>query len=141
MSLRSRIQDLRTSAAVANDEHQVRLRTGHLAELSERLAGPARELPALKVALDEVRRLDVEIPADVDQEALAVADGLRELAAELPGIAIDANLDLAKVEVRNTERFAVQLRALVGDAWQRHVRQPLPPINNELVDALAHSGV
>lgn len=140
MSLRSRIQDLRTAAAVANDEHQVHLRTGQLADLSDRLGGPAQDLPALKVALTEVRQLDVEMPTDLDQEAVQVAGGLREVAAELPAMALDASLDLAKARVRNAEKFAAQLRALVADAWQRHVTQPLPPINNELVDALAQGG-
>lgn len=141
MSLRSRIQDLRTSAAVANDEHQVRLRTGQLADLRDRLDGPAEALPALQVALEEVGLLDVEIPADLDQEAVQVADGLRELAAELPAMAVDASLDLAKARVHNAEMFTAQVRAFVGDTWQRHVAQPLPPINRDLVDALAQGGV
>ena len=45
MTLRSTIQDLRAHADVANDEHQVKVRTGQLADLSARLAPPLAELP------------------------------------------------------------------------------------------------
>jgi hypothetical protein len=56
-------------------------------------------------------------------------------------MAVDANLDLAKVQVRNAGKFAADLRAFVADGWHRHVTQPLPPINRDLVDALAKSGL
>lgn len=141
MSLRSRIQDLRTAAAAANDEHQVQLRAGQFAGLSDRVRSSARGLPALKVGLAEVRRLDVKVPIHLDQETVQVVDGLREVAAELPAMAVDADMDLAEARVRNAEKYAAQLRAFVTDTWQRHVSQPLPPVNSELVDALAQSGV
>ena len=51
MTLRSTIQDLRAHADVANDEHQVKVRTGQFADLSARLAPPLAELPALNVGL------------------------------------------------------------------------------------------
>ncbi|MFC6161140.1 hypothetical protein [Kribbella jiaozuonensis] len=141
MSLRSRIRDLHTSAVVADNEHQVRLRTGQLSDLSDRIATVVQGLSALRVGLAEVRQLNVEIPADLHRAAGHATDGLRSLAAELPDIAVDSDLDAAKVHVSNTERFVSGLRSFVADNWRRHVTQPLPPINRELVDALAESGV
>src|SRR5262245_30834091 len=117
MSLRSRIQDLRTYAEVANDEHRVRLRTGQLSRLSERLAVPTQQLPTLTVGLAEVRQLEVEIPAGLNQGAVQVADEFRSLAAELPAMAIDANLERATFEVRNAEKLTADLRGHVADCW------------------------
>jgi hypothetical protein len=141
MSLRTRIQELRTYAEVANDEHQVRLRTGELSDLSDRLNVPPPGLHALKVGLTEIRQLEVETPASLDQDAVQVAGALHALATELPGMAIDSNLDLAKVQVRAAGKFAADLRGFVAEAWHRHVTQPLPPINQDLVDALDQGGV
>jgi hypothetical protein len=141
MSLRSRIRELRTYAEVANDERKVRLRTGQLSDLRDRVAVPAQEFPALTDGLAEIRQLKVEIPATLDQDAIQLADGLRALAAELPGMALDANLDLARFQVRSAEKFAAELHGFISTSWHQLVRQPLPPINEDLLDALSDSGV
>lgn len=141
MSLRSRIQDLGTAAAVANDEHQVRLRTGQLSELSERLHRPLDDLPTLATALAEIRRFDPELPPELNQDAAQSAEGLRAIASELPAMSVHTNLDLAKTRVRGAEKFATEVRALVSERWRRYVAQPPPPINDDLLDALAQGGV
>lgn len=141
MTLRSTIQDLRAHADVANDEHQVKVRTGQFADLSARLAPPLAELPALNVGLAEVAQLDVELPTGREQDAAQVTGSLRALATELPAFGIEQNLDLAKERVRSAEKYAKELRALVVGAWQAHVSQPPPAINSDLIDALAQGGV
>lgn len=141
MTLRSTIQDLRAHANVANDEHQVKVRTGQFAELSARLAPPLAELPALNVALSEVAQLDVDLPAGREQDAAQVADSLRAVATELPSLGIEQNLDLAKERVRSAEKYAKELRAFVAGTWQAHVSQPPPAVNVDLIDALAQGGV
>lgn len=141
MTLRSTIQDLRTYADVANDEHRVKVRTGQLADLSARLSPPIAELPNLNVALAEIVQLDVDLPPGRDQDAAQVAEGLRTLAAEIPKLGIDESLDLAKARVRSAEKYVGELRALVVGAWQSYVSQPPPAINGDLVDALAQGGV
>ncbi len=141
MTLRSTIQDLRAHADVANDEHQVKMRTGQFAELSARLAPALTELPKLNVGLTEVEQLDIELPPGRDQEAAQVVEGNRALAAELPAVSIDQSLDLAKARVRAAEKYVRDLRALVAGAWQEYVSQPPPAINSDLVDALAQGGL
>ena len=141
MTLRSTIQDLRAHADVANDEHQVKVRTGQFADLSARLGPPSAELPGLNVGLAEVQQLDVELPPGREQEAAQVAESLRALAAELPSVTIEQNLDLAKARVRSAEKYVSELRALVAGTWQTYVSQPPPAINGDLVDALAQGGV
>ena len=141
MTLRSTIQDLRAHADVANDEHQVKVRTGELADLSARLASPLAELPALNVALSEVQQINVELPTGREQDAAQVAESLRVLATELPSLAMDQNLDLAKERVRSAEKYAKELRALVAGNWRTYVSQPPPAVNGDLVDALAQGGV
>jgi hypothetical protein len=141
MTLRSTIQDLRAHADVANDEHQVKVRTGQFADLSARLGPPLAELPSLNVALAEIAQLDVDLPQGRDQDAAQVAEGLRALASEIPTLGIDESLDLAKVRVRSAEKYVGELRALVVGAWQAYVSHPPPAINSELVDALAQGGV
>lgn len=141
MTLRSTIQDLRAHADVANDEHQVKVRTGQFAELSARLAPALSELPALNVGLAEVQQFDLELPPGRDVDAAQVVESLRALAAELPTVTIEQNLDLAKARVRSAEKYVSELRALVAGAWQAHVSQPPPAIDSDLVDALAQGGV
>jgi alkylhydroperoxidase family enzyme len=141
MTLRSTIQDLRAHADVANDEHQVQVRTGQFADLSARLGPPLAELPSLNVGLAEIAQLDVEMPPGHDQDAAQVVESLRALANEIPTLGIDENLDLAKARVRSAEKYVSELRALVTSAWQSFVNQPPPAINSDLVDALAHGGV
>lgn len=141
MTLRSTIQDLGAHADVANDEHQVKVRTGQFAELSARLAPALAELPGLNVGLAEVQQLDLEMPPGRDQDAAQVVESLRALAAELPTVTIEQNLDLAKARVRSAEKYVSELRALVAGAWQANVSQPPPAINSDLVDALAQGGV
>ncbi|MFX0540046.1 hypothetical protein ACQBAT_00190 [Ornithinimicrobium sp. Y1847] len=141
MTLRSTIQHLRAYADVANDEHRVKVRTGEFAELSARLASSMKELPALNTALREFAQLDVDLPPGREQDAVQVADSLRALAAELPSLGGEQNLDLAKERVRSAERYASQLRAFVVDTWQAHVNQPPPAVNVDLIDALAQGGV
>ncbi|GAA2745364.1 hypothetical protein GCM10009868_26590 [Terrabacter aerolatus] len=141
MTLRSTIQDLRAHAEVANDEHQVKVRTGQFADLSARLAQMLTELPALIVALSEVMQLDVELPAGHEQDAAQVAQSLRALASEVPALGMEQNLDLAKERVRSAEKYAKELRALVAGTWQTYVSQPPPAVNVDLIDALAQGGV
>lgn len=141
MTLRSTIQDLRAHAEVANDEHQVKVRTGQFADLSARLAPALAELPALNVALSEVAQIDIDLPAGREQDAAQVAEGLRALATEVPTLGVDQNLDLAKERVRSAEQYTRELRAVVAGAWQTYVSQPPPAINSDLIDALAQGGV
>jgi hypothetical protein len=141
MTLRSTIQDLRAHADVANDEHEVKVRTGQFAELSGRLRPALAVLAGLNVGLAEVRQLDLELPFDRDQEGAQVAESLRALAAELPSVTIEHNLDLAKARVRSAEKYVSELRALVEASWHVHINQPPPAINSDLVDALARGGV
>ena len=141
MTLRSTIQDLRSHADVANDERQVKMRTGQFVELSARLSPALAELPRLKVGLAEVQQLDIALPVGRGQEAVQVVEALRALAADLPTVAIDQNLDLVKARVRSAEKYVSELRALVAGAWHTYVSQPLPAINSDLVDALALGGV
>ncbi|WP_244928492.1 hypothetical protein [Nocardioides sp. W7] len=141
MTLRSTIQDLRARADVANDEHQVKVRTGQFADLSARLGPPLAELPALYIGLAEVEKLDVEMPPGRDQDASQVVDSLRALASDLPTVGVEQSLDLAKARVRSAEKYVGELRGLVIGAWQAHVSQPPPAINSDLVDALAEGGV
>lgn len=141
MTLRSTIQDLRAHADVANDEHQVKVRTGQFAELSGRLGPALVELPRLNVGLAEVRQLDLELPPDREQEAALVSESLRALAADLPSLTIEQDLDLAKARVRSAEKYVSELRTLVAGSWQAHVNQPPLAINSDLVDALAQGGV
>lgn len=141
MTLRSTIQDLRAHADVANDEHQVKVRTGQFAELSGRLGPALEELPRLNAGFAEVQQLDLELPPGRDHDAAQVVESLRELAAELPTVALEQNLDLTKAGVRSAEKYVRELRALVAGAWQTHVNKPPPAINSDLVDALAQGGV
>ncbi|MGW6004352.1 hypothetical protein ACWFNS_09290 [Oerskovia enterophila] len=141
MSLRRTIQDLRLNADVANSEHQVKVRIGQFAELSGRLGRTVADSPALNIGLAEVQQLDLELPFDRDQEAAQVAESLRALAAELPTLTLEQDLNLAKDRVRSAEKYVRELRALVAGAWQTHVNQPPPAINSDLVDALAQGGV
>ena len=141
MTLRSTIQDLRAHADVANDEYQVKVRTGQFADLSARLGSLLAELPALNVGLAEVKQLDLEMPPGRDQDAAQVIESLRALATELPTVTIEQNLDLAKARVRSAEKYVSGLRALVAGAWQTHVSQLPPTINSDLVDALDQGGV
>ena len=61
---------------------------------------------------------------------------------ELPAMAIDANLDLAKARVRGAEKFAANCAPSSADAWQRHVHATTAGRStSDLVDALAHGGV
>ncbi|NYG07746.1 hypothetical protein BJ986_002233 [Phycicoccus badiiscoriae] len=141
MTLRSTIQELRAHADVANDEHQVKVRTGHFADLSARLSPPLSELPALNIGLAEIAQLGAEMPPSGYQDAAQIVEGLRALAKEVPTLGIDENLDLAKARVRSAEKYVSDLRALVTSSWQSFVNQPPPAINTGLVDALARSGV
>lgn len=141
MTLRSTIQDLRAHADAAKDQHRVKVRTGEFAEISARVSQRLTELPKLNTGLAEVMQLDLEMPAGREQEAEQVIEGLRALAAELPRMTMEQSLDLAKASVRSTERYVDRLRAIVSDAWRAHVSQPPPPINHDLIDALARGGV
>lgn len=141
MTMRSTIQELRSRAEVANDEHRVKVRTGEFAELSARLAPPLAELPALNVALSELAELDIELPEGREQEAAQLAESLRALAAEVRALGVDESLGLAKERVRWVEKYARELRTLVTSTWHAHVSRPLPAVNIELIDALAQGGV
>jgi hypothetical protein len=141
MTLRSTIQKLRAHADVANDEHQIKVRTGEFADLSKRLGPLLAELPALHVGLTEVAKFDVELAASRNQDVAQVAENLRALCTELSALGIEQNLDLAKERVRSAEKLTKELRALVVGAWQSHVSEPPPAINIDLIDALARGGV
>ena len=141
MTLRSTIQNLREHAEVANHEHQVKVRTGQFADLSARLCPALADLLVLNVGLAEVQQLDIQLPHSRDQEAEQVAESLAALGAELPTVTIDQSLELAKARVRSAEKYVSELRALVSSAWQAYVAQPVPTINSDLVDAIAHGGV
>jgi hypothetical protein len=141
MSLRGTIQTLRAHAEVANDEHQVKIRTGQFADMSARLRPALAELSGLNIGLAEVQKFGMELPSDHKQDANQVAAGLRMLATELPTVTFEQNLDLAKARVRAAVKYVSELHALVADAWQALINQPPPAVNSDLVDALAQGGV
>ncbi|MBB1033607.1 hypothetical protein G6031_04285 [Dietzia sp. CQ4] len=142
MSLQSTIQSLRAHADVADDAHRVKVRTGQLTELRERLARPPlSDLAALNAALVELQQVDVEIPEDLEENGVEVAKRLRELAVRLPGLRADEDLDFARACVASAEKYAQNLKNIVVAGWDDYVNQPQPAIDQELVEALANGGI
>lgn len=141
MSLLSRVSDLRTAAVAVDDVVQIKARTGELRTLIERL-GPATEsLPQLITALTELAKIDVALDADIIEDANEAHLGMKALAKTLPSLPIDAPLDVPKSHVKAMENFTKELRQFVSANWNIFRDQELPPINEELIEALAAGGI
>lgn len=141
MSLLTRVTDLRTAAVAADDVAQIKTRTGELRTLADRLAHCAKTLPDLITGLGDLAVLNVTPGVDTVRDAVEVVAGMRTLASALPGMSVDAPLDIAKSQVKAVENFTRELRVFVQANWTRYREQELPPINEDLVEALADGGV
>ena len=141
MSLLTRVTNLRTAAVAVDDVVHIKTRTGDLRTLSDRLELPAQTLPDLITGLGELTVIDVSLDADTIKDAAEVVAGMRTLASTLPGMPVDAPLDIPKLQVKDVESFTKELRMFVQANWISFRDQELPPINEELLEALAAGGV
>lgn len=140
-TLLGRVTSLRTAALAVDDVVKVKNRTGDLKSLSDRLQGPSNDLPALVTALADLTKVDVTIDVDSLQDAADAIAAARALAISLPGLPIDAALDIPKSQIKVIENLVKKLRAFVEAHWLPYRDQELPPINEDLVEALAAGGV
>ena len=141
MSMRTRVTNLRTAAVAVDDVVRIKTRTGDLRTLVERLELPAQSLPQLITALAELAKIEVTLDADTIQDANEAVAGMRALARTLHGLPVDAPLDVPKSQVKAIENFTKELRLFVQANWFIFRDQDFPPINEELVEALAAGGV
>ncbi|MFC7500599.1 hypothetical protein ACOACQ_19070 [Nocardioides sp. CPCC 206347] len=141
MTLLTRVTNLRTAAVAVDDVVKIKTRTGDLRTLSDRLGSPARELPTLITALTELASIDASLDSDSVQDAAETVAALRSLATTLPGLPIDAALELPKSQVKSVENLTKKLALFVDTHWGPFREQELPAINEELVEALAAGGV
>lgn len=141
MSLLTRVTNLRTAAVVVDDVAKIKSRTGELRTLSDRLELPAQTLPDLITGLRDLAVINVFLDADTIKDAAEVVTGMRTLASTLPGMPVDAPLDVPKSQVKAVESFTKELRMFVQANWLSFRDQDLPPINEALVEALAAGGV
>lgn len=141
MSLLTRVTDLRTAAVAVDDIVHIKTRTGDLRTLSDRLRLLAQTLPGLITSLGELAKINVTLDADTIQDAVEAVAGMRSLANTLPGMPVDAPLDVPKSQVKSVENVTKELRLFVHANWIPFRDQELPAINEELVEALAAGGV
>lgn len=141
MSLLTQVTSLRNAAVAVDDVVKIKTRTGELRTLSDRLGTPARELPVLITALDELAAIGAPLDSDSIQDATETVTALRSLASALPGLSIDATLELPKSQVKSAENLAKKFALFVEAHWLPFRDQELPAINEELVEALAAGGV
>lgn len=141
MSLLARVTGLRTAAVAVDDVVKIKTRTGDLRTLSERLNTPEAGLPALITALAELARIGAPLDGDSLQDAAETVTSIRSLASALPGLPIDAPLDLPKSQIKAVENLAKKLSLFVEAHWLPFRDQDLPAINEDLVEALAAGGV
>jgi len=141
MTLLTRVTNLRTAAVVVDDVAKIKSRTGELRTLSDRLELTAQTLPGLITGVGALAVIDATLNADTIKDAAEVVAGMRALAGTLPGMPVDAPLDVAKLRVRAVENFTKELRMFVQANWLLYRDQELPAINEELVEALAAGGV
>lgn len=141
MSLLTRVTNLRTAAIAADDVVQIKTRTGDLKTLSDRLELPAQTLPDLITGLGDLAVINVTLDADTIEDVAEVVAGMRTLASTLPGMPVDAPLDVPKLQVKAVESFTKELRVFLEANWINYRDQELPPINEELLGALAAGGL
>ncbi len=141
MSLLTRVTSLRTAAVAVDDVVKIKTRTGDLRTLAERLDAPAKQLPTLITALAELAKVDAPLDGDSVQDAADTVTTIRSLAGALPGIPVDAPLDLPKSQVKAVENLTKKLSLFVEAHWLPFRDRDLPAINEELVEALAAGGV
>lgn len=72
---------------------------------------------------------------------MKVVERLRDIAQRLPGLRADDDLEFVKGGVAYAEKYAQGLKSIVEAAWDDFVNQPLPAIDQDLVDALARGGI
>jgi len=141
MTLKARVADLRTAAIAADDVVQIQSRTGELRALHTRLSSLVENLPKLVAALSELATIELTLDADVKNDCSETVSGIQSLAATIESLPINAPLDTSKAQVKAVENLAKELGQFITVHWQGFLGQDIPPINEELIDALADGGV
>ncbi|MET9346278.1 hypothetical protein [Streptomyces termitum] len=142
MTLLERVLHLRTAAAAADDAYAIRQRTGALVTEAEKVESLLKDVRQIAGGMAELRAAgilpDGELaPADIDKAARM----LRQTAAALAVQDIDAPLDSIRAHIKQARSLTDSLRQAAGHAWVKELNRDIPPINEDLVDALDKSGM
>lgn len=142
MTLLERIQHLRTAAVAADDAHAIKQRTGALVTTAETVENLLKDVRQVAGGMIEFRAAGIFPSGSLPDAATEkVTSLLRETAASLAAQDVDAPLDSAKAHIKQARTLIDGLRQDVDGAWAKEVSRDIPPINEELVDALAKSGM
>jgi hypothetical protein len=142
MTLLERIQHLRTAAAAADDAHAIKQRTGALVTAAEAVESLLKDVRQVAGGMAELRAGGIALGEDLPDAAMDKVNSLlRETVASLAAQDVDAPLDSVKAHIKQARTLIDGLRQTVDNAWAKELSRDTPPINEELVDALAKSGM
>ncbi|MBL1109383.1 hypothetical protein JK361_33200 [Streptomyces sp. 5-8] len=142
MTLLERIQHLRTAAAAADDAHAIKQRTGALVTAAETVESLLKDVRQVAGGMAELRAVGISPSRDLPDAATdKVTSLLRETAASLAAQDVDAPLDGVKAHIKQARALIDGLRQAVDGAWAKELSRDTPPINEDLVNALAKSGL
>jgi hypothetical protein len=140
MTIVQRIDQLRTAAVAVGDDYQLKLRTGELRSLHDRLRAVADDLPGLVTAVRELRAGGASLDDDIILEAASLATTIGELRSTLSTLRYDSPMDGPKRDVRDVEAFLTRFRESVKAAWAAQVESDTALVDDELVEALHRGG-
>ncbi|MEV8606249.1 hypothetical protein AB0465_41015 [Streptomyces griseoviridis] len=142
MTLLERIQHLRTAAAAADDARAIKQRTGALVTAAEAVESLLKDVRQVAGGMAELRAGGIALGEDLPDAAMdKVISLLKETAASLATQDVDAPLDSVKAHIKQARTLIDGLRQAVDGAWVKELSRDTPPINEDLVNALAKSGL
>ncbi|MDX3106012.1 hypothetical protein [Nonomuraea angiospora] len=136
-----RVQRLRTAAVAADDENTIKRRTGELVDIAQSVESLIETIKRLGNGVAELRTTGVRMNTELAQKAPQVVAMLYALSDSLPNQAVDASLNEAKMQVKAAQGFVNNLRLSVEEAWKAKRSREVPAINDDLITALARSGI
>ena len=140
MTLMDRLNALNLRAVAADNENQIKARSGEFVQMTEQVTLTTKNATEVESARSELRSAGIEQEGygQLREETVATANDLISTLRSLP---VSAKLDTVKSQVKSVERFFSGAEQWVEREWKGILETDPPAIDEALLDALRQSGV
>lgn len=140
MTLMDRLNALSLRAVAADNENQIKARSGEFVQITEEVKLTTKSAKEVEAARSELRAAGIEQEGydQLREETVATANDLISTVRSLP---VSAKLDTVKSQVKTVERFFSGAERWVEREWKEILAADPPAIDDALLDALQQSGV
>lgn len=140
MTFLDKLHQLQVKAVAADDEEQVKRRSGDFVSLRERLQAATMTAGQVVEGWAELESAGIVLE-DYEQNRVSALAAVKSLMATVESLSVEAKFDEVKRQYSAIEAHFRKSEKSVFEAWRHHLAPTPPPVDDAFINALEQAGV